>query len=136
MYPFGNDAPVCHEVVYGRFGNNNRGFDLCKEEGLGPVATHDPSFAETDLSPSGIVSLGGNVSEWVLDAHEPYDAACWRSQRLLDPACWDEDAPYHSVMGGSWRDGPGRTRGATRARVATGGLDSSVGFRCAYEEEE
>jgi len=44
----------------------------------------------------------GNVSEWGLDGFAAFDSECWNAASLVDPMCWEENAPERSLLGGEW----------------------------------
>ncbi len=98
--------------------------------GLAPVDAEP--WASADMTPDGVVALGGSLAEWTLDSHRPYSDPCWQSQPMESPRCWEEQAPLRTLAGGSWRDPAGRTRSAERVAGAPAATDPSVGFRCVY----
>ncbi|HVJ15920.1 MAG TPA: SUMF1/EgtB/PvdO family nonheme iron enzyme, partial [Polyangiaceae bacterium] len=134
LYPWGEAAPECEHALFGRWIDTRNGSIECRDAGLGIglVAVDREPWATHDVTRSGLVGLGGSLAEWTLDSHRAYDDACWQSQPLRSPRCWEDEAPLHTIMGGSWRDPAGRTRAASRIGGATAGIDPSVGFRCRY----
>jgi formylglycine-generating enzyme required for sulfatase activity len=115
--------------------------DSCKIDSDNARSVNDEHLA-ADITPLGVRGLLGNVSEWTLDSFQPLDAACWNGATLVDPTCWEKDAPMRVVVGGDWsttvpiwrRDvAPGGTRsvGQTPQNFGT----PQLGFRCAYREE-
>jgi formylglycine-generating enzyme required for sulfatase activity len=98
-YPWGEAAPTCTTVLYG----NSPGHDCygpAEVEGPAPVAA--PPWADHDVTPLGIVGMGGNVSEWTLDSMRPYRDPCWWQRPLRQVACWEEAAPERSIRGANW----------------------------------
>lgn len=80
----------------------------------------------------GVVGLGGNVGEWVLDAFYPYDHRCWRGSRIDARRCAEHDPPLRAVRGGSYRSDLGEATG--RFARLPNASDPDVGFRCVYPE--
>ncbi len=159
-----DQAPRCDDAVFGRSGTSSYGGrnpigtgvsskpgmpqpysqacslqEQCHGEpcdfGVQPVEGSLLSGAGKDETPSGIVGMGGNLSEFVLDELQPYDAPCWLSQPIRDPRCDTSGvAPLRAVRGGSWAFTAASMRSAERL-----GMPESrdlyapfVGFRCAY----
>jgi formylglycine-generating enzyme required for sulfatase activity len=133
-YPWGEDAPTCAQVVFGRWLEPSRGSSSCFDAALpiGPSAVAAEPWASFDRSPSGVVGLGGNVAEWTRDSHRAYSDACWESQPHLSPQCDEAEAPMRTIAGGSWRSPAAGTRAAQRVGGAVAGIDPWVGLRCAY----
>lgn len=133
-YPWGEDAPTCDEVVFGRWLEPSRGSSACFDASSprGPSAVAAEPWASFDRSPGGIVGLGGNVAEWTRDSHRGYSDACWESQPHLAPECAEIAAPLRTIAGGSWRSPAAGTRAAQRVGGAVAGIDPWVGLRCAY----
>jgi len=97
LYPWGNDAPDCQRAVYGR---NSDGCASGSDRGPQPVDA--APWALGDVSPLGVVGLGGSESEWVLDGFRPYKDACWWTHALRGVGCSEVNAPLRSVRGGNW----------------------------------
>jgi formylglycine-generating enzyme required for sulfatase activity len=142
FYPWGDERPDCERAAWGRWIDPARGSIECTttrpDLGSGPVAVDALPWADNDRTPepTRIVGLGGSLAEWTLDSHRGYLDACWVSQSLTAPRCWEEEAPLRSLMGASWRDAAGRARAANRVRGAVFAVsDSAVGFRCVYPAE-
>lgn len=103
---------------------------------VGHTSLHKPapvgSFP-TDLSPAGILDMGGNVSEWILDW---YKVDYYRVSATTNPA-----GPTHRrgagtgrvVRGGSFADVLDEARTANRRYQAAAYGYPSVGFRCARD---
>jgi hypothetical protein len=76
----------------------------------------------------GFFDLAGNVKEWCQDLYR-YDLG---SQSRVNPL-YNEDlgdnAP-RTVRGGSWADGPGALRGASRGSRQPIEREATTGFRC------
>jgi formylglycine-generating enzyme required for sulfatase activity len=137
-YPWGEDAPTCEQVVYGRWLEPSRGSSACFDAAApsGPRAVAAEPWASFDRSPGGIVGLGGNLAEWTRDSHRGYSDACWESQPHLEPECEEDEAPLRTIAGGSWRSPAAGTRAAQRVGGAVAGIDPWVGLRCAYLAEK
>jgi len=134
-YPWGEDAPTCEQVVFGRWLEPSRGSSVCFDADAprGPSAVAAEPWASFDRSPGGIVGLGGNLAEWTRDSHRGYSDACWESQPHLEPECEEDEAPLRTIAGGSWRSPAAGTRAAQRVGGAVAGIDPWVGLRCAYQ---
>ena len=132
LFPWGNDDPTCDTMAFGRWGNDASGATNCLASGVGPVNVDAAPWAAGDLTPEGVVALGGNVSEWTLDAHEGYADPCWLVNGLDDPTCTQSEAPLRSTMGGNWRFPVSQARSAVRFGEPAGGGDDIFGFRCVY----
>ena len=109
------------------------GVPLCNEPNGGAVDVAAAPWVSSDVTPAGIVGLGGNVREWLRDAHHAYDTPWWQATSLRDPVCASDEASFYSIAGSSWRRGAKEARGANRQRSAPStALESDVGFRCVY----
>jgi serine/threonine-protein kinase len=84
----------------------------------------------TDVSPYGILGLGGNVRDWCLDLYERNGAtqSGQRAKVLLPPR--DDPAP-RVVRGGMWAATPAQCRSASRYGAPAGQGYITVGFRLA-----
>lgn len=88
-----------------------------------PVDTYDPN-------PWGLHNMHGNVHELCADVFDaefyadPLATAPDPQRRLIDDL-----RPSRVIRGGSWIDGPGALRSASRGRISADGRYSSVGFR-------
>ncbi len=118
----------------------------CLEAALtNPVSVYHPAVA-VDRTPLGILGLYGNVNEWALDSFAWLDSPCWDATTLVDPVCWEHNAPLRTVVGGAWKfatgsswrsgDLPSGNIWASPLTTRNFGLGRSfTGFRCAYREE-
>lgn len=121
-FAWGNELPSCERAVFARAEHG-----ACASAGRGPT----PATAETrDRTPEGILHLGGNVAEWVLDRFAPYPVC---EQPCLDPvALPTASAQEMRVIRGGSADGLAeQLRGAGRSRFPAGDANRSTGFRCA-----
>jgi formylglycine-generating enzyme required for sulfatase activity len=82
-------------------------------------------------NPWGLYQVHGNVLEWTEDCIDDGDgdngAPADGSARIR----WYVFCDLHVVRGGSWFYNPRLLRSASRYRSATGGRDSTIGFRLA-----
>ena len=125
-YPWGDTAPSCSEVVFGRLTLAGLpGF--CETGGFGPLPIADTTTLDTTLD--GIRGMAGGVSEWTLDRYAPYDAECWADADVTEPRCAG-DSDRHTVRGGAWGSPP-PTVGNT-VRLGRDAPSPLVGFRCVY----
>lgn len=148
-WPWGDDAPVCdcdgstdpcHKPVFGRSSYGAQGARLCYAKdptAFGPLpvtASEGPNGDETPPLDglNGVVGLAGGVEEWVLDAYRSFDHPCWDAASLVDPVCFEEEAPLRVARGGMWLENPPNTwSGARFAKIAWFPAITR-GFRCAY----
>ncbi len=120
-FPWGNELPRCNGVVVPR-------------DGLVPM---DPSCPESvslravgeasqDVTPQGVLDLGGNVTEWT-------DSAYVEGNRAERVESTRADLPK-VIRGGSWAASLlARTSGRTRR--AADFLGGNLGFRCAVSRD-
>ncbi len=96
-YPWGDDEPDCARAAFARNGGT------CSKGGArGPVQVDAEPFASGDVTPLGIVGLGGSESEWARDAFAPYDDPCWTDSPLHGVLCDEMPAPLRMSRGGNW----------------------------------
>lgn len=141
LYPWGDEQPTCDRVVTSR-GTAGFGDSACirGDVGLGPVPVD--ATATTDVTPLGIVGLAGGSQEWTLDSGASYASDCWRAAPLVDPSCYEDDAPMRIARGSGWLRDPMFVSERVRLPpgIAAHGIAStasgtpSVGFRCVYPE--
>ncbi len=125
-YPWGNSAPNCDDVVFGRLTLANLpGF--CEGDGFGPLPV--ASDASGDETLDGVLGMAGGVSEWTLDRYAPYDSECWANADVREPRCAGNGA-RRTVRGGAWGSPP-PTVGNT-VRLGRDSPSPLVGFRCVY----
>lgn len=123
----------CDSALFGR-STDATGDTFCASLGFGPRGVDATPWAQNDVTPEGVVGLGGNLAEWTSDSYAAYDAACWREQGLHDPACARDGLGEATVRGGSWRDSLDRTRAASRRGAAPASKRDYIGFRCVYSD--
>jgi formylglycine-generating enzyme required for sulfatase activity len=128
-YPWSDDLPTCDQTVVGRHPQVPEPVS-CTSKGVGLPPYEE---AAKDLSPLGIVALGADLSEWVLDDGLAYTAPCWRNAAFLDARCSTESAKTHVVRGASWSSAP--SRATFRLENPTLNAGGAVGFRCVYPVE-
>ena len=85
-----------------------------------PVTSHP-----ADVGWSGVLGMGGNVSEWVADWLGEYSRE--PISNPIGPLSGDEKI----IRGGSWFSHPTYCRGAIRASIVPDTRFDYVGFRCA-----
>ena len=104
---------------------------------VGPQALGNTTGVGTlavDRSPSGVLDMGGNVSEWVFDWYKVdyYEVA--NSSDPTGPSPRRGEGVGRAVRGGSFADtNPDEGRVANRRHQAEGYGYPTVGFRCARD---
>lgn len=93
--------------------------------GLAPVG----SFPD-GATPTGLLDMAGNVSEWVFDFYDRDEQGFGYKRGKQTNPKGSQFGPYgHVIRGGSWRDGGYLMRAASRR--ATSWASRAIGFRCA-----
>jgi formylglycine-generating enzyme required for sulfatase activity len=125
-YPLGDAVPTCDQTVYGRISGLMTQVS-CLMTGAGPQPY---AASKNDVTPLGVVAMGGDFHEWVLDAALPYTDNCWRDASLVDPKCTPSGTKSRPIRGASWASEP--ARGTFRFFNDQTAQGAAVGFRCAY----
>jgi len=115
-YPWGEDEPTCGLANFGA---------PCVEETpqSRPVADY-----VAGRSPSGILNMAGNVSEWVNDYYS--DTYYENVDEYMDPA--GPSSGFKRIFrGGSFAESIAGIRSAKRSANAPSSYDYTLGFRCA-----
>ena len=132
VFPWGDQTPNCCTESFGRAVAKP---SACSGVGPEPVGSHLPSPAcggIGDVSRDGIIDMGGNVSEAVLDDLERYDGPCWTSAAILvDPVCKSVDSIGSVARGGDWDVGVSNTIAPVRWGYVA---HPAFGLRCAYAD--
>jgi formylglycine-generating enzyme required for sulfatase activity len=118
-FPWGgadNADPVCAQSVFGRgYDETESTLDIgeCTPQGFGPLAVDARDYRHGavpagvvglgDVSVGlGIVGLGANAQEWILDTTYSLGSNCWMSQPLSLPECIDPAGQNRSLRGAEW----------------------------------
>jgi formylglycine-generating enzyme required for sulfatase activity len=123
-YPWGDEAPDCARTVFDR--------PTCPGDAPGPEAVDAMPWAEADRTPLGVAGMGGNVSEWVLDAFRPYRDACWWQHPLRDVGCEEADPPERMLRGAAWDDVAQSMPSSLIIGQAPEFPSAIMGVRCVY----
>ena len=129
-FPWGVEPATCGRAVHGRFAGLGLGRNACKADGYGPLPVGEYDRPDGDVTPLGIVGLGGGVSELLSDAFAGYEAPCWRSTGLVDPHCATSANGQRSLRGGNWASNVVGLNPQSRRGVGVKTYSESVGFRC------
>jgi formylglycine-generating enzyme required for sulfatase activity len=141
LFPWGSEYPQCCTASTSRR-NALSDAALCPEPGAGvePVGSHPvtPDCPVADITPDGIVDLGGSVAEILADAEDTFDGPCWSAPGVFfDPLCQRGPEAGRVVRGSSYDAGTLTMLAGTRGAVSsTNDLARSptIGFRCAYPD--
>lgn len=135
-YPWGDSAVGldCAQAVFGRWRSGsikgecfaNGGGDL---QGFGPLPVNARGAA--DVTPQGIVGLGGGLQEHVRGTGYSLGSLCWLSQPQTDPNCEDDASPAMSSRGGAFNQSSTALSGAARQTFKRDTYSRYQGFRCA-----
>ena len=132
-YPWGSDEPNCSRAVFARARSLAEGATECAvdEADRGPQALRENEAMTGDVTPTGIVGMGGNVREFTLDDYRPYCSRCWFGASLDDPHCSTDPAALRTVRGGDWAGGEDSLLAGLRDEgVARDAWSPRIGFRC------
>lgn len=136
FFPWGETVGTCCTATLSRKAPGQIGNE-CEGPMLDPVGSHLPSPAcggLGDESRDGVLDLGGNVSEYVLDAPLPYTDPCWTAPGVpKDPVCSADPKQGIAARGGFGIGGFGQASGASRAKGTSLGARME-GFRCVYAD--
>jgi formylglycine-generating enzyme required for sulfatase activity len=124
-FPWGDAAPRCDGVVFGRA--DSRGCPALAAA-VAPVAT-----AAQDVTVDGVYDLGGNVFEWVADSFVATYRDCGD---CLDPVVTEAVAiedDFRIMRGGNYVSPAWTARTTTRSRQRRTAGRFGLGFRCAMD---
>jgi formylglycine-generating enzyme required for sulfatase activity len=129
-YPWGSEEPTCMRAVFARAPDLSVGATSCAVDapdvGVHPLQENVQSTG--DKTPTGIVGLGGSLSELVLDSPVPYCTECWYEAPLDDRRC-PAGGSDHVVRGGNWASDDDSLLVGLR-RSSSDLQPSQIGFRC------
>jgi len=136
IYPWGDERPTCCAAAFSRIMPGQLGNE-CEGPFLDPVGSHPKSDACAgigDESRDGVLDLGGNVDEYVLDAPSAYTDPCWTAAGVpVDPVCTSTTPTKALARGGCSLCGMARAAGGMRQTEPPSGW-RTAGFRCAYSD--
>ena len=127
-FVWGDDAPTCDRAIYGRAALGGS-VGVCQSHGAGP---HPLADSASDVTTLGVVGMAGGIAEWVRDAYEPYNGACWGAAPITETLCAEEGPLERSIRGGSWASPPPFLRSSARIGEGAAGQLASQGIRCVY----
>lgn len=134
-YPWGDGAVTgCAQAVFGRWRSGtikgecfaNGSGDL---QGFGPLPVD--ARATGDVTPLGIVGLGGGLQEHVRGTAYSLGSLCWLSQPQSNPNCEDAASPAMSSRGGAFNQSSAALAGSARETFNRDTYSRYQGFRCA-----
>jgi formylglycine-generating enzyme required for sulfatase activity len=114
-FPWGDEPPTCDRAVFA---------------GCLPYSTVPVDSYPAGASPYGVLHMGGNAWEWVVDW---WSSAYYRQSPRLDPL-GPLRGRMRSLRGGCWNRTPWHLRVADRDSGVVGLRNDHVGFRCACRE--
>lgn len=157
QFPWGAQRPdrsdTCCKSAFGRLPHGAtaepppRPEHECGELGPAPIGDYQGEACPEggDVSIDGVLDLGGNVSEYVLDDFRPYSERCGLDYGLTrGPLCSTGTTSQSIIRGSSWltyaaefaKSARRKLAQATPSASGKGGLPTAdVGFRCAYAGE-
>ncbi|MEZ4442021.1 MAG: bifunctional serine/threonine-protein kinase/formylglycine-generating enzyme family protein, partial [Polyangiaceae bacterium] len=119
-YPWGDAPANCTITVMADEGDQG-----CGKGGTWPVG-HKPK----DVSPFGVLDMGGNVREWVADWYDP----AYYKKKVRDAPQGPETGTRRVTRGGSWSNVVSRfLRVSRRESHEPGTRNMYLGFRCARD---
>jgi formylglycine-generating enzyme required for sulfatase activity len=104
---------------------------------VGPTASTDTTVVDSftaDVSPLGVLDMGGNVSEWVFDWYKADYYSVADETNPLGPTHRRGEGSGRVVRGGSFATPLEEARAANRQHREEGYGYPTVGFRCAGDE--
>jgi len=126
LFPWGDEStPGCKRVTYARTAALK-----CLPAG---DEAEDVGTSEGDRTNRGVLDLGGNVSEWVMDRFARRFVDCGACKNPLVSAA-DDASVERSVRGGYFTGAVESMRGAGRSRLRYDRTRANLGFRCAVSE--
>jgi formylglycine-generating enzyme required for sulfatase activity len=134
LYPWGGpplDSVPCSRGDFARNWSNVLTLGQCASYGFGPLPVDAADHPGGDVSVGfGVVDLGYNVGEFMLDSYDELDTRCWMEQPIVASFCEDPKSNARVTRGGAWTsagaDAAYTFRGSSPADE--GGVD--VGLRC------
>jgi len=132
-YPWGSEEPSCSRAVFARARTLAEGATACAidEADRGPQALRENEADTGDVTPTGVVGMGGNVREFTLDDYRPYCSRCWFGAPLDDPRCTVDTSALRTVRGGDWAGNEDALLAGLRNEgLARDAWSPRVGFRC------
>ena len=132
-FPWGDHAPTteadCTQTVFGRAEVTGI-VGVCPSMAERPEPVDAAPWAQNDVTASGLVLMGGNVSEWTLDSDRLYSDPCWWQHSLRQVGCTEEESLGRNSHGGSFIGHAVNLHVATTAGGDPNGVDV-IGLRCA-----
>jgi formylglycine-generating enzyme required for sulfatase activity len=134
IFPYGDDPPTCEQIVHARAvitpGCNNK-------PAFPPTLLPDGSaYSSQDVTPLGVFTLGGGLSEFVRDPPRRYDDPCWTQASFHNSYCDlpqpnpKDDTAQVGTRGSNWAGPAYLIQGVARLK---GPVSSPFyGARCVY----
>jgi formylglycine-generating enzyme required for sulfatase activity len=134
LYPWG--GPPTDDVPCGRGDFARCWADIftrgqCASSGFGPSPVDQADHRGGDVSVGfGIVDLGYNLGEFMLDSYDELDTRCWMEQPIAASFCRDPRSDSITTRGGSWTSTSPGAEYTSRGRSPPGDAGVDLGFRC------
>jgi formylglycine-generating enzyme required for sulfatase activity len=124
IFPYGDTPPTCAQIVHAR------------PEFPATVLPDGSALSKDDATPLGVFTLGGGLSEFVLDPPRPYDDPCWTNASFHNTACdLPQPAPKDETVqigtrGSNWAGPAILIQGVARTKGPV--TTPFYGGRCVY----
>jgi formylglycine-generating enzyme required for sulfatase activity len=134
LYPWGGpplDTIPCQRGDFARGWADLETLGQCASSGFGPAPVDQADHAGGDVSVGfGIVDLGYDLGELMLDTYDELDTRCWLEQPIAASSCEDPESRGRSTRGGSWVNDSASADYALRGSTPPKDIGVDIGLRC------